>query len=137
MTRPHASADARRPLRILLVEDNPDNVLVIQLYLRGYPFDIVVASDGLQGLDLFTAQAFDLVLLDLFMPVMDGYEAARRMREHEAAMGKARTPILAVTAHATDENERRVLQSGCDGYLTKPIPKARLIQAIAEATERS
>ena len=137
MTSSSASTDARRPLRILLVEDNPDNVLVIQLYLRGYPFDIVVASDGLQGLDLFTAQVFDLVLLDLFMPVMDGYEAARRMREHEAAAGKARTPILAVTAHATDENERRVLQSGCDGYLTKPIPKARLIQAIAEATERS
>ncbi|MGE4552808.1 MAG: response regulator [Desulfovibrionaceae bacterium] len=127
---------AGRPLRILLVEDNADNVLVIQLYLRGYPFDIVVAEDGRQGVDLFLTQAFDLVLLDLFMPVMDGYEAVRLMREHEAAAGKAHTPILAVTAHASDENERRVRQAGCDGYLTKPIPKARLIQAIAEATER-
>ena len=131
---PSRSLETVRPLRILLVEDSEDNALVFKLYLKDLPFEVVEATDGGVGVERFQEGGFDLVIMDIQMPVMDGYEATRRIRGLEAELARDRVPILALTAHASEENEARVMEAGCDGYLTKPIPKARLLEAIGAAT---
>jgi CheY-like chemotaxis protein len=68
--------------------------------------------------------------MDIQMPVMDGYEATRAIRAFEADEGRERTPVIAVTAHASEENHRLVLEAGCDDFITKPVPKAKLLQTI-------
>lgn len=122
--------DNATPLRILLVEDSEDNVLVMQLYLKKYPYRLDVAENGQVGVDMFKAAQYDLVLMDIQMPVMDGYEATREIRRYESAQGKTKAPIIAVTAHASEENHRMVLEAGCDDFITKPVPKAKLLEAI-------
>lgn len=122
-----------RPLRILLAEDSADNVLIIRLYLKNYPYTIDVAENGGEAVDLYAENAYDLVLMDIQMPGMDGYEATERIRRIEQDRGIARTPIIAVTAHASEEIRKRVLECGGDAYITKPVPKARLLEAIQAA----
>lgn len=117
-------------LSILLVEDSEDNVLVMQLYLKKMPYRLDVAENGQVGVEMFKKTEYDLVLMDIQMPVMDGYEATRAIREFEREQGRKRTPIIAVTAHASEENHRMVLDAGCDDFITKPVPKAKLLEAI-------
>ncbi|WP_051142028.1 response regulator [Paucidesulfovibrio longus] len=119
-----------RQLRILLAEDSGDNVLIIRLYLKNYPYVIDVAENGEEAVRFFGENEYDLVLMDIQMPGMDGYEATERIRAMEAERGLGRTPIIAVTAHASEEIRRRVLDCGGDAYITKPVPKARLLEAI-------
>ncbi|MGE4292160.1 MAG: response regulator [Desulfovibrio sp.] len=123
-----------RTLRILLAEDSGDNVLIIRLYLKNYPYTIDVAEHGEEAVRLFGENRYDLVLMDIQMPGVDGYEATERIREIEAEQGLPRTPIIAVTAHASEEIRKRVLECGGDAYITKPVPKARLLEAIQSAT---
>ncbi|OSM07094.1 putative signal transduction histidine kinase [Magnetofaba australis IT-1] len=118
-------------LRILLVEDSPDNVLLIERYLRPTGHALTVAVDGASALERFAAQRFDLVLMDIQMPDMDGYAVTGRMRALEAREQRERTPILALSAHALASDEEKSLQAGCDGHLVKPISKGRLLDAIA------
>lgn len=119
-----------KPLNILLVEDSEDNVLVMQLYLKKYPYRLDVAENGKVGVEMFKNGQYDLVLMDIQMPVMDGYEATRAIRSHEFETGRPKVPIIAVTAHASAENHRLVLEAGCDDFITKPVPKVRLLDAI-------
>ena len=130
-SRPAAKAvESGRSLRILLAEDSPDNALLIQSYLKGSRHHITVVEDGEQAAAAVREQPFDLVLMDMQMPVMDGYEATRKIRE-EGHVGDGDLPILALTAHALEGDEEKCLAAGCDGYLTKPIKKAKLLEAIA------
>ena len=134
----HAStAPARAPLVILLVEDNPVNQDLARRMLGAGGHKVVVAANGEEALECFDGQSFDLVLMDMQMPVMDGIEAteairARELRRSWIASGDAfrQLPIIAMTANAMAGDRERCLQAGMNDYLTKPIRKAELFAAI-------
>jgi PAS domain S-box-containing protein len=116
-------------LRILVAEDHPVNQKVAVRMLEHLGHSVVVAPDGRMALAVLEAGEFDLVLMDLQMPEMDGFEAVRMIRAREATTGK-HVPILALTAHAMQGDRERCLQSGFDGYLAKPIRQADLQKAL-------
>ncbi len=118
-------------LRILLAEDSPDNQLLICAYLKNTARALEIAEDGQSAVEKFAPGAFDLVLMDVQMPVIDGFRATRVIREREAREGARRTPILALSAHAMKEAFEQSRAAGCDAHLTKPIQKTTLLQAIA------
>lgn len=109
--------------RILYVEDNDDNIYVITNRLGRAGFTVLVARDGEQGVAMARAEAPDLVLMDLRLPVLDGWEAARRIKADAATR---HIPILALSAHAMTGDRARALAAGCDDYDTKPIDLPRL-----------
>jgi CheY-like chemotaxis protein len=113
-------------LRLLLVEDNSVNLLVAQRLLQVLGCTVTTATDGEQGLLQLQTRAFDLVLMDCQMPVLDGYSATRRWREQEAAEGRPRLPIVAMTANAMAGDRERCLQAGMDDYLSKPVNRESL-----------
>jgi len=129
-----AEAESReRPLRVLLVDDNADNRLLIQAYLKKLPYVIEEAENGEQAVQKFQEAEFDIVLMDVQMPVMDGRQATRRIRSWENETGKTPTPVIALTAHAIQEEIDGCLQAGCDAHLAKPVKKSVLIEAIQKA----
>jgi two-component system, sensor histidine kinase and response regulator len=125
-----------RPLSILLADDSPDNRLLIAAYLKksGYVLDEV--EDGQAALDRFMTRAYDVVLMDIQMPVLDGYSAVRKIREWEAANERGRTPIIALSASALETDVRHAIQVGCDLHVSKPVKKSTLLKAIAEVVEK-
>jgi PAS domain S-box-containing protein len=123
-----------RPLEILLTDDNEDNRLIVVSYLKKYPHRISQADNGERALDLFKARSFDLVLMDLHMPVMDGLTAVRAMREFERSSGRPRTTIMALTAYSLKEEEEKSIAAGCDAHLSKPIKKQTLLKALSDFT---
>jgi CheY-like chemotaxis protein len=127
------SADPQ-PLRILLAEDSQDNVLLIEAYLEASGYSADVARNGQIALEKFMSGKYDVVLMDVQMPIMDGYSAARRIRQWESETGATPVPILALTAHALPEEVRKSFDAGCTAHLTKPIRKATLVAAIEEHT---
>ena len=124
----------QRPLRLLLAEDSEDNRLVVQAYLKGTAYRMDIAENGEIALQRFSSDSYDLVLMDMQMPVMDGYTATREMRRREGEAGASPTPIIALTASAFIEAERESLEAGCTAHITKPLKKARLIETILEYT---
>ena len=127
-----AAAPEAKPLQILLTDDNEDNRLIVVSYLKKLPHQVTQADNGKKALDLFREKKFDLVLMDLHMPVMDGLTAVKAMRELEAAEGRKPTPILALTAYSLKEEEEKSLQAGCNAHLSKPIKKDTLLRALSE-----
>ncbi|MBP8979648.1 MAG: PAS domain S-box protein [Syntrophobacterales bacterium] len=123
-----------RPLRILLVDDSDDNRFLMKAYLKNTPHTVEMAENGAQAAEKFRGGDYDLVLMDMQMPVMDGYTATRAIRSWEQEQGRRRTPIVALTAYALKEDEEKSLAAGCDAHLTKPIKKARLMDVIASCT---
>ncbi|MCU7373730.1 CHASE2 domain-containing protein [Paucibacter sp. O1-1] len=119
------------PQHILLCEDNEVNVMVIEAMLQPHGHHITLAENGALGLQRLREQAFDLVLMDVQMPGMDGHSATRELRRMEAEQGWPRTPVIALTAHAFGSDALRSLEAGCDDHLTKPISQAELLQALA------
>ena len=109
--------------RILYVEDNDDNIYVISHRLGRAGFTVLVAKDGEQGVAMARAELPDLILMDLRLPVIDGWEATRRIKADEATRG---IPILALSAHAMTGDRAKALAAGCDDYDTKPIDLPRL-----------
>jgi len=132
-TGPHASAAELPDLggkRLLLVEDNPDNRLLVRAYLKPLNIGIDEAENGEQAVGVYAAGQYDLVLMDVQMPVMDGHEATRRIRALEAERSRAPVPIIALTAHAIREEIDKCLAAGCNHHLSKPIKKTVLIETI-------
>jgi hypothetical protein len=121
-------------LRILLAGDSPDNVLLIQSYLKASGCSVDLACNGEVAPQMFISGTYDVVLMDVQMPVMDGYSATRRIRQWESENRDRSVPILALTAHALPEEVRKSLDAGCTAHLTKPIRKATLLHAIEEHT---
>ncbi len=121
------------PPRILLADDHPANRTVVEIMLGPLPTELVAVADGRQALEAFRVGGFDLVLMDMQMPVMDGLSATRAIRELEAAQGRARTPIVMLTANALAEHVEAGRRAGADGHLSKPITMDSLLGAIAEA----
>jgi CheY-like chemotaxis protein len=113
--------------RLLLVEDNEENRDGLSRHLRRKGFDVLVAADGRQGLDAAQAGAPDLVLMDMSLPVLDGWEATRQLK---ADPRTRHIPVIALTAHAMAGDREKALQAGCDDYDTKPIEFPRLFGKI-------
>jgi two-component system, sensor histidine kinase and response regulator len=134
--RPSATVVAplpQQPLRILLAEDNEDNRTLIWMYLKNTPHEMQMAENGQLALDRFINNGpFDLVFMDVQMPVMDGYTATRAIRSWEEEQGRERTPIVALTAYALKEDVQKSLDAGCDGHVTKPLKKVTFLNAIAQ-----
>lgn len=112
--------------RVLLVEDNAVNAIVARMTLEGLGVDVEVACDGVEALDRLRAENFDLVLMDIHMPRMDGYTAARAWRAEEAHARRARVPIVALTANALPDDRQRSLDVGMDEHVSKPYTNADL-----------
>jgi CheY-like chemotaxis protein len=114
--------------KLLVVEDNEMNrdMLSRRLIRRGY--EVVLAFDGAQGVALTKSEAPDLVLMDMSLPVLDGWEATRRIK---AAPGTRAIPVIALTAHAMSDDRDKALQAGCDDYDTKPVDLPRLLEKIS------
>lgn len=117
------------PVRILLVEDNQINVMVATKFLSKWGADVAVAQNGQEAIRMVYAETFNIILMDLQMPVMDGYEAALEMRK----MG-IETPIIALTASALADDQKRIKSSGMDDFIVKPFDPDRLYQMIADFT---
>jgi PAS domain S-box-containing protein len=127
-----------RPLHILLVDDAEDNRLLVSSFLKKTPHTVDSAENGEVAVTKFMAETYDLVLMDMQMPVKDGYTATREIREWEKQKGAAETPIVALTAYALKEDTQKSFDAGCNAHLTKPIKKAKLLEFIAEfSRERS
>lgn len=116
-------------LRILLVEDSVVNQRLMQGLLGGWGHEVVVAENGPQALERFNHESFDLVLMDIQMPGMDGYEVMRRIRALELRHG-GHVPIIAITARAMRDDRQKCLEAGADGYLAKPIRAAELAREM-------
>jgi CheY-like chemotaxis protein len=123
--------------RILIAEDNPENVVLLRAYLEALPLLLHFASNGVEALDKRRRGNYDLVMMDVQMPIMDGYTATREIRTWEAEQNAARVPIVALTAHALSGAAGESIAAGCDGHLTKPIERAGLVDAIARFAKRS
>lgn len=124
-----------RSLNLLLVEDSADNRLIIKAYFKRSSDHIDIAENGALAVEKFKAGKYDLVLMDVQMPIMDGYTATREMRKWEQEQGKKQTPIIALTAHALKEDAQKSLDAGCTDHLTKPIKRATLMEAVQKYTK--
>jgi CheY-like chemotaxis protein len=119
-----------RPVRLLLVEDVAVNRELVQTLLRPFEVDVAVAENGLQAVEAVARARFDLILMDVQMPVMDGLTAAGRIRDLDDPNARA-TPIIAMTANVLPEQIRKCLDAGMDDHLGKPISPARLIEVLS------
>ncbi|MGN7613627.1 response regulator [Magnetococcales bacterium HHB-1] len=128
-------SSSTRNLRLLLVEDSTDNQMLIKAFLAKTSYQLEIANNGQEGVKRFMAASFDLVLMDMQMPVMDGYTATKKIRHWEAENSRPRTPILALTADALQMEVKKSLDSGCDSHLSKPITKQHLLDAIIKSCE--
>jgi|GEM_PF-1527236 len=124
-----SGADGAR--RILVAEDNPANRNVIALYLEDSPYIPDMAANGAEAVALFRPGAYAAVLMDIDMPIMDGFAATRELRRMEAQAAAAPTPVIALTAHDLPEIRRLMEEAGCTDFLVKPVRKARLLAAMA------
>jgi hypothetical protein len=122
------------PLSILIVDDSVDNRFLLKAYFKRLPYAVTEAENGLQAVELATARRYDLILMDVQMPVMDGLTATRKIREQEADQGGLAVPIIALTASALHENIAECLAAGCNLHVSKPISKRLLIEAIQRVT---
>lgn len=115
-----------RPLRVLVAEDSPENRFLLMRYLAALPWEVVQAENGREALEAFEASRFDLILMDMQMPLMDGFEATAAIRRLERERGADRVPVVALTAYAMKEEVERCLKAGCDFHVSKPIRKTTL-----------
>ncbi|MBF0260935.1 MAG: response regulator [Magnetococcales bacterium] len=134
--REETTRDAERGLSILLAEDSEDNRLLIRAFLKGTPHQLTFAEHGEQAVEFFQKARFDIVLMDIQMPIMDGYAATRTMRAWEMEQGMVPTPVVALTAHAMQEASAEAMAAGCDYYLSKPISRKRLLEVLQEFAAR-
>ncbi len=118
------------PLNILLVEDSIDNRRLIEMYLKKTNFHLDMAENGKEAVEKFNRNDYDIILMDIEMPVMNGYDATREIRCLEKDRGLAATPIVALTAYAFAEDAGKCAEAGCDAHVTKPIKKSVLLNTI-------
>jgi two-component system, cell cycle response regulator DivK len=114
--------------RILLVEDNEMNRDMLSRRLARNGYEVCLAMDGQQGADMAVSERPDLILMDLSLPVIDGWEATRRIKANDATRG---IPVIALTAHAMAGDREKAMEVGCEDYDTKPIEMSRLLGKIA------
>ena len=115
-----------------IVEDSEDNRFLVQAFLKNTNYLIDIAENGQVAIEKFLANVYDLILMHMQMPVMDGYTATRKIRRLESEEGRKHNPIIALTANALHEDLQKSLSAGCDVHLTKPVRKKDLLEAIQE-----
>ena len=115
-------------LRILLVEDNDMNRDMLSRRLVRNGYEVLLAMDGQQGIDMALSEHPDLILMDMSLPVIDGWEATRRIKANDATR---RIPVIALTAHAMAGDREKAMEVGCDDYDTKPVEILRLVGKMA------
>jgi PAS domain S-box-containing protein len=125
---------ATKRRRILLAEDNIDNRLLIALLMKNSGYDFDEAENGAEAVEMFRRQEYDAVLMDLQMPLLDGFEATRRIRRLEGELARRHTPIIALTAHSFEEDRRKASAAGCDCHLAKPFKKMKLLECLDNFT---
>jgi PAS domain S-box-containing protein len=133
--KPEADGESSEGLTVLLAEDNPVNQRLAQRLLEKHGHMVEIARNGREALALLEAQHFDLVLMDVQMPEMDGFEATEAVRKKEIRTG-GHMPIIAMTAHAMKGDEERCLEAGMDGYVPKPVTAEQLFGAIEDVRSR-
>ncbi|MDD4004189.1 MAG: ATP-binding protein [Elusimicrobiaceae bacterium] len=126
-----------RKLKILIVEDSRDNIMIIRAFLKKQSHTLTECYNGKEAVEAFRRERFDLILMDIQMPVMDGYTATRLIREHEQEGNLPRTPIVVLSAYSTSEEQQRALELGCDRYLTKPLTRTGVLETIAHYARRN
>jgi CheY-like chemotaxis protein len=119
--------------RVLLAEDHPTNQKVVQLILESVGVELIIVENGMEALQALKAETFDVVLMDMQMPELDGLSATTLLRDHERETGKPRTPVIMLTANALDEHVAASHAAGADAHLSKPIRGQSLIEAIVQA----
>ena len=117
------------PEKILIVEDHPLHMKLMEMTLRDKNYTLVKATDGQEALDMAVRERPDLILMDIRLPKMNGFEVTKKLRENPEF---SHTPIIALTAHAMAGDRESVLKSGCDTYLSKPVDTRQLPAVIAE-----
>ena len=117
-------------LKILLVEDAEDNIMLMKAFLRKSQHLVDVAHNGQEGVEMVQKGDYDLVLMDVQMPVMDGYRATEAIRLWETEKNRHPLPIIALTGHIFPEDIQKILDVGCNQHLTKPVSKAKLLEVI-------
>jgi two-component system cell cycle response regulator DivK len=120
--------------RILYIEDNEDNIYMLARRLKRRGFEVIAAPDGAQGVAMAHSERPDLILMDLRLPVLDGWEATRRLKAQAATRG---IPVIALSAHAMAGDRDAALAAGCDDFDTKPIEFARLLEKIEALLPRA
>ena len=123
----------QRGMHVLVVDDHEANRLVLRFTLEQVRVRVSCVENGAEAVDAFARHRFDLVLMDLRMPVMDGFEAMRRIRALEAERGGARTPMIVASAHTTPMDRQRAVEAGADDHLGKPLHMPTLFAAIDAA----
>ena len=116
-------------MKILYVEDNPDNVYMLTRRLKKKGFEVLVAEDGQQGVEMALSELPDLILMDLSLPIMDGWEATKNIKANEKGKN---IPIIALSAHAMEEHKKSAMKAGCNDYDTKPVDLKRLMSKISQ-----
>jgi CheY-like chemotaxis protein len=127
---PYTPTDLNNNAAILIADDSPDNRLLIRTYLKHSGYQLDMAETGKMAVELYQAGKYDLVLMDVQMPVMDGHTATRMIRDWEKKSNASPVPIIALTAHAFQEEIQKSLAAGCSDHLTKPIRKDTLLNAM-------
>jgi len=120
--------------KILLVEDNEMNRDMLSRRLARKGYEVSIAVDGRQGVEMAQSAAPDLILMDMSLPVLDGWEATRQLKNADATR---HIPVIALTAHAMSGDRERALEAGCDDYDTKPIELTRLLEKIETMLNRT
>ena len=115
--------------RILVVEDTPDNRQILRDLLTSAGYEVIEAINGAEGVAAAIEHLPDLILMDIQLPVLDGYEATRRIKAHAAT---AKIPIIAVTSYALSGDEAKAREAGCDGYVAKPFSPRQLLARVRE-----
>jgi signal transduction histidine kinase/ActR/RegA family two-component response regulator len=128
---------APRRLRILAADDHPTNRRVVELILDGAVFDLVSVENGAQAVEAYRAQTFDLVLMDMQMPVMDGLTAVREIRLHESVLGLPHVPVVMLTANALPQHLDEALAAGADRHMAKPFSVEDLLAMVADLTAQT
>jgi CheY-like chemotaxis protein len=123
---------SKESLNILLVDDAEENRMVISAFLKHSPHEILEVENGAEAVTVYQEKEVDLILMDMMMPVMDGYSATRAIRKYENENGSEPVPIIALTAQALKEDLDKTIEAGCNFHLTKPVRKTQLIEAIAK-----
>ncbi|RYF92378.1 MAG: response regulator, partial [Caulobacteraceae bacterium] len=132
--QPAAEAEVEG-VHVLLAEDHPTNQRVVRLILEAAGVRLDVVETGVAALERLSVQSYDVVLMDMQMPEMDGLTATRLLRERERATGGPRTPVIMLTANALDEHVQASLAAGADAHLSKPVRADKLLAAVAQALE--
>ena len=126
---------ATAPLKLLLVEDTPELTLLTKKFLQREPYEILSVENGQKAVDAYKAGSFDLIIMDMQMPVMDGYDATSEIRNWEILNKKPKIPIIALTGNVMKDEIARCFQVGCDVHMAKPFQKNQLLQVIRQVTE--